>query len=45
VVAGIDNAGNAGNIDDRRNVVRDMVNVMGNKGLHKCGKGYVFFLA
>jgi hypothetical protein len=45
VVAGIDSEGDAGNIDDRRNVVRDIGNVMGNTGLQKCGKDYFFFLA
>lgn len=39
MVADIDNEGDAGNTDDRRNVVRDIGNVMGNTGLHKCGKG------
>lgn len=43
MVAGINNAGDAVIIDDRRNVVRDIGNVMGNTGLHKCGIG--FFLA
>jgi hypothetical protein len=42
VVVGMDNEGDAGNIDDRRNVVRDIGNVMDNAGLHRCGKCYFF---
>jgi len=43
VVVGIDNEGIAGNIDDRKYVVRDIGNIMASTGLHKCGEGYVFF--
>jgi hypothetical protein len=43
LVVGIDNEDDAGNIDGRRNVVRDIGNVMVSTGLHKCGEGYIYF--